>query len=75
MAEARRCLLCAQCSRCDACMHVVGCPAFGRGDGAANRIDPTLCIGCDYCVVLCPNQAVTIGPGAPLQPAPPRGTA
>ncbi|MEG0943339.1 MAG: indolepyruvate ferredoxin oxidoreductase subunit alpha [Angelakisella sp.] len=47
---------CIACRKCFA----IGCPAITMKDGKA-WIDPTLCVGCDLCVGLCPKAAITGG--------------
>jgi indolepyruvate ferredoxin oxidoreductase alpha subunit len=56
------------CLACHACFRV-GCPAIGLSDEkyAKNkrykaRIDPTLCVGCDICMQVCPT-GVIVAPG------------
>lgn len=57
------------CVACHACFRV-GCPAIGLSDEkyAKNkrfkaRIDPTLCVGCDICMQVCPTEVITHATG------------
>ena len=56
-AEAARCLSCGSCGNCRVCIDVLGCPAFYEANGRI-LIEPTLCLGCGVCAVICPNQAI-----------------
>ncbi|MEG2073595.1 MAG: indolepyruvate ferredoxin oxidoreductase subunit alpha [Angelakisella sp.] len=47
---------CIACRKCFA----IGCPAITMREGKA-WIDPTLCVGCDLCVGLCPKSAIKGG--------------
>jgi len=52
---------CIACGRC----HRLGCPAIVHSDKVntktgrrKTRIDPVLCVGCEMCVQVCPQQAI-----------------
>jgi len=45
------------CNGCLACIKALGCPAFHIVDGKA-RIDEVLCMGCGFCVHICPSKSI-----------------
>jgi NADPH-dependent glutamate synthase beta subunit-like oxidoreductase len=63
VAEARRCIRCGDCTRCDNCL--VFCPdaAIRRVDGRY-EIDEQHCKGCGICVAECPRGAMLLEPEA-----------
>ncbi len=60
--EAHRCLQCGQCGNCRACIDTLACPALTEQGGVVD-IEPSLCIACGVCELVCSNQAIT--PGGP----------
>lgn len=44
------------CDACGICLHIGCAPIMNRGDHV--EIDPILCVGCDYCVEVCPKGAI-----------------
>ncbi len=61
MAEARRCLNCGVCNRCELCL--IFCPDLAisrRADGAGYDIALDYCKGCGVCVAECPRGAIVM---------------
>lgn len=59
LAEARRCLSCGACTRCDRCW--LACPDVAVVvEGAAYRVDLDHCKGCLLCVAECPRGAIVV---------------
>ena len=48
------------CKKCGMCLKI-GCPAISKADDGKPDIDPTLCVGCGYCVNLCKFNAIARG--------------
>ena len=44
------------CNHCGTCLKIGCAPIINREDHV--EIDPLLCIGCDYCVEVCPRDAI-----------------
>ncbi len=44
------------CDMCGMCLNIGCAPIMNRGEHT--EIDPILCIGCDYCVEVCPKGAI-----------------
>lgn len=61
--EALRCLQCGLCGNCRACIDTLACPALTEQSGHAG-IEPSLCVACRVCELVCSNEAIT--PGATL---------
>ena len=57
-AESRRCLACAVCAKCNACIETFSCPAIYVDDNNLIKINELLCTGCGVCAELCPNGAI-----------------
>jgi len=49
----------ALCTRCEACIRKLGCPAIMHVGGAV-IIDDALCYGCDICAQVCPTGAIGV---------------
>lgn len=61
LAEARRCLNCGVCNRCELCL--IFCPDLAisrRADGAGYDIALDYCKGCGVCVAECPRGAIVM---------------
>lgn len=61
-------LLLVQCQHCDDPPCVRVCPtgaSYKDGDGLV-KINPSLCIGCKYCMVACPYEARWLSPASGL---------
>ena len=43
------------CSRCKLCVRI-GCPAISMDEESAH-VDSTLCLGCELCADICPQDA------------------
>lgn len=44
------------CDACGTCLNIGCAPIMNRGDSV--EIDALLCVGCDYCVEVCPKGAI-----------------
>jgi TPP-dependent indolepyruvate ferredoxin oxidoreductase alpha subunit len=44
------------CDACGQCLNIGCAPIVNRGDHV--EIEALLCVGCDYCVEVCPKHAI-----------------